>query len=89
MATELIKDALHRAETGQELTLAGWVRTIRNSKAGLSFITLNDGSCLASIQIVAEKDLPNYESEILHLTAGCSLEISGELVESPAKGQRV
>jgi len=84
-----VEQALSRGRIGQELTVAGWVRSVRTSKAGFSFIALNDGSCLASIQVVADKDLPNYDSEIVHLTAGCSVEVAGKLVESPARGQAV
>ncbi len=65
----------------------GWVRTRRDSKAGISFIHLYDGSCFNPIQIVAPNALENYQNEILHLTAGCSLAVTGKLVESPAKGQ--
>ena len=85
----LIKNVLAGAAAGSQTTVAGWVRTLRTSKGGFSFIQLNDGSCFASIQVVADDKLPNYESELLHLTAGCSVVVTGTLVESPAKGQRV
>jgi asparaginyl-tRNA synthetase len=65
----------------------GWVRTRRDSKAGFSFISLSDGSCLQQLQIVAPNILTNYEQEILHLTAGCSIIAYGKLAKSPAKGQ--
>src|SRR5690606_3545085 len=61
----------------------------RRDSKGFSFIEVNDGSCLASIQIVADSGLANYESEILHLGTGCSIRIEGELRESPGKGQAV
>jgi asparaginyl-tRNA synthetase len=77
------------AEVGESVTLRGWVRTRRDSKAGLSFLHLSDGSCFAPIQVVAKKDLENYESEVLKLTSGCSLIVRGELVESRGKGQSV
>jgi len=83
-----VKDAL-AGRIGSEVRLAGWVRTLRTSKGGFSFVTINDGSCLASIQVVADKKLPNYESEVVRLTAGCAVALEGELVESPAKGQTV
>ncbi|MCK4601943.1 MAG: asparagine--tRNA ligase, partial [Phycisphaerae bacterium] len=89
MERTLIRDALTDLPLGSEVTLAGWVRTVRTSKGGFSFIAINDGACLATIQIVADSKLPNYESEIVHLTAGCSVTARGELVESPAAGQRV
>ena len=69
------------------MTLKGWVRTRRDSKAGFSFIHLSDGSSFHPVQVVAPKDLPNYEKEVLHLTAGCAIEATGTIVPSPAKGQ--
>ena len=72
---------------GQRVTLKGWVRTKRDSKAGLSFINLHDGSCFAPIQIVAPQELENYEADILGLTAGCAVAVTGEIVESPGQGQ--
>lgn len=74
---------------GSEVTVKGWIRTRRDSKAGFSFIALSDGSCFDPLQIVAPKDLENYESDILKLTTGCSIIATGKLVESPAKGQAV
>ena len=50
---------------------------------------INDGSCLANLQLIADKNLPNYESEIVRLTAGCSVTVRGLHAESPAKGQSV
>lgn len=77
-----------RAESvGQEVVLQGWVRTRRDSKAGFSFLELNDGSSLGNIQVIAETTLPNYESEIKHLTAGSSVTVEGLVRESPGKGQ--
>jgi len=76
-------------EAGSLILVKGWVRTRRDSKAGLSFINLNDGSCFGNLQLVAPNDLPNYESDILHLTTGCAIEAEGELVESQGKGQTV
>ncbi len=72
---------------GTTVTVRGWVRTRRDSKAGLSFVNLSDGSCQHVIQIVAPNTLANYEAEIRHLTAGCSLIATGELVASQGKGQ--
>jgi asparaginyl-tRNA synthetase len=77
------------AKPGSRVTLKGWVRTRRDSKAGLSFINIHDGSRFDPLQIVAPADLANYESEILKLTAGASIVARGELVESQGKGQRV
>ena len=85
----LIKDALTNVPVGRTVTVAGWVRTIRTSGGGFSFLAVSDGSCLATIQIVADGKLGNYEDEIARLTAGCSIVVTGTLVDSPAKGQRV
>ncbi len=76
-----------RAPQDSPVTLRGWVRTRRDSKAGFSFIHLSDGSSFHPVQLVAPKGLPNYEKEILHLTAGCAIEATGSIVPSPAKGQ--
>lgn len=72
---------------GQQVTLQGWIRTRRDSKGGFSFLEINDGSCLSNLQIVADGDLPNYESEIKRLSAGCSVTVHGELKASGGKGQ--
>ena len=72
---------------GQRVKLQGWVRTRRDSKAGFSFVEINDGSCMANIQAICDADLPNYESEIKKLSAGCSVTIAGEVKESGGKGQ--
>lgn len=74
---------------GSEVTVRGWVRTRRDSKAGCSFIALSDGSGFKSVQVVVANALPNYESEILKLTSGCALAATGKLVASPAAGQPV
>ncbi len=65
----------------------GWVRTRRDSKAGFSFIEVNDGSCLANLQVIADQKLANYESDVKRLTAGCSVTIEGEIKSSMGKGQ--
>lgn len=69
------------------VTVKGWVRTRRDSKAGISFVNVSDGSCFHPIQVVAPDTLANYADEIAHLTAGCSVEATGLIVPSPAKGQ--
>jgi len=74
---------------GTPVTVRGWVRTRRDSKAGFSFIQVNDGSSLATLQVVADQSLPNYAEEIRHLTSGCSVRCSGKLVESRGRGQSV
>ena len=67
---------------GDSVRLQGWVRTRRDSKAGLSFIQLHDGSCFEPAQVVAPGELKNYQDAILHLTTGCSLIVEGEAVAS-------
>jgi asparaginyl-tRNA synthetase len=69
--------------------IEGWVRTKRDSKAGLSFLHLSDGSAMQPLQIVATDELPNYEAEVSHLTTGCAVAAEGTLVESAGKGQKV
>jgi asparaginyl-tRNA synthetase len=72
---------------GRHAVVQGWVRTRRDSKAGFSFLEINDGSCLANLQVICDGNLPNYEAEIKKLTAGCSVSIGGEIKESGGKGQ--
>ncbi|MBD9467853.1 asparagine--tRNA ligase [Pseudoxanthomonas sp. PXM01] len=72
---------------GGEVTVRGWVRTRRDSKAGLSFVNVSDGSCFAPIQVVAPDSLSNYEAEIKHLTTGCAVVATGTLVASQGQGQ--
>ena len=72
---------------GSQVTVRGWVRTRRDSKAGLSFVNLSDGSCFAPIQVVAPTTLANYESEIKRLSAGCGVIATGTLTASQGAGQ--
>jgi asparaginyl-tRNA synthetase len=76
-----------RAPSDTPVTVKGWVRTRRDSKAGISFVHVSDGSCFHPVQVVAPNTLPNYAGEVLHLTAGCALQATGPIVPSPAKGQ--
>jgi asparaginyl-tRNA synthetase len=78
-----------KTPTGSRVTLRGWVRTRRDSKAGLSFIHLHDGSCFDPLQVVAANTLPNYESEIKKLTTGCAVTATGVLTASQGQGQAV
>jgi len=78
-----------RVPTGNTVVARGWIRTRRDSKAGLSFLALHDGSCFDALQVVAPSELPNYTSEILKLSAGCSVVVRGEVVASPGGGQAV
>ena len=76
-----------RAAVDTEVTVRGWVRTRRDSKAGISFLAVYDGSCFNPLQAVVNNSLPNYESDVLRLTTGCSLEVTGKVVASPGEGQ--
>lgn len=97
MANDLKKDAVYSVRAllagevpeGTQVTVQGWVRTRRDSKAGFSFIHLNDGSCFANLQLVADQSLENYQSEILKLTSGASVQCLGTVVESKGRGQSV
>src|SRR3954451_3825486 len=80
-------DARKPDAIGRHVTIQGWIRTRRDSKGGFSFLEINDGSCLANIQVVADGQLSNYEEEIKRLSAGCSVSIAGTVKASPAKGQ--
>ena len=75
------------APPGQPVTVKGWVRTRRDSKAGLSFVHVTDGSCFHPVQVVVPATIANYASAVQRLTAGCSVEATGTIVPSPAKGQ--
>jgi asparaginyl-tRNA synthetase len=79
---------LDHGEVGVTYRLKGWVRTRRGSK-NVSFVAVTDGSCAKPIQAVVPSDMPGYEAVLPKVTTGCSVEIDGELVESPGKGQRV
>jgi len=76
-----------RAPKDVPVTVKGWVRTRRDSRAGFSFVNVSDGSSLHPVQVVVNKEIPNYDAEVLRLTAGCAVEATGTIVPSPAKGQ--
>ncbi|GAA5143876.1 asparagine--tRNA ligase [Thalassotalea piscium] len=71
----------------QEITVHGWVRTRRDSKAGISFLAIHDGSCFDAIQAIVPSELDNYQSDILKVTTGAAVVVTGTLVESPGQGQ--
>ena len=71
------------------VTVKGWVRSKRDSKAGISFIAVHDGTCFDTIQAVVPNDLENYETMVLPISTGCGVVITGTLVESQGKGQSV
>jgi asparaginyl-tRNA synthetase len=76
-----------RAPKDAPVTVKGWVRTRRDSKAGISFVHVSDGSAFHPVQVVVSNQLANYQSDVLRLTAGCAIEATGAIVPSPAKGQ--
>src|SRR5215471_6660538 len=82
----LIKRILAATEPRKRVEIKGWVRTRRDSK-GFSFMELNDGSCLANLQVVADAGMPGYD-RIAHFTTGASVVVEGNLVASPATGQK-
>ena len=75
--------------TGADVCVRGWVRTRRDSKAGFSFLQLSDGTCFDAIQCVIPGELSNYAEDVLRLTAGCAVSVTGQLVASQGKGQSV
>ncbi|MDA0803199.1 MAG: asparagine--tRNA ligase [Planctomycetota bacterium] len=77
------------AAVGTPVRIQGWIRTRRDSKAGISFLQVSDGSCFDPIQVVAPADLPNYQSEILKAGAGCSVVVDGTVAASQGKGQGI
>src|SRR5438045_2518694 len=76
-----------QAPPDSAVTVKGWVRTRRDSKAGISFVHLSDGSSFHPLQVVVPNTLSNYTDEVLNLTTGCAVEARGTIVPSPAKGQ--
>jgi asparaginyl-tRNA synthetase len=89
MTNQTVKEILAgQLAIGTPVVIEGWLRTRRDSKAGVSFLQIHDGSCFEPIQAVAESTLPNYQTEVLHLTTHCAVRVGGTLVESQGKGQR-
>ncbi|MDA8166060.1 MAG: asparagine--tRNA ligase [Desulfobacteraceae bacterium] len=88
MPYQRIADLIREKPIGSTVEVRGWLRTRRDAK-GFSFLEVNDGSCLANLQVVADAGLPSYQSKVLRLGTGASLRVAGELAPSPAKGQEV
>jgi asparaginyl-tRNA synthetase len=88
MITRYIAELLRSGNPGESVTVRGWVRTKREQKE-FSFVEVNDGSSMKGIQVVINADLPDYGPIVKAITTGGAVEIQGELVESPGKGQRV
>ena len=80
-----VKDLLKGEE--REIIVKGWVRTRRDSKGGFSFLEINDGSCVANIQVVVDHTLPGYFSIESEMTTGSCVSVRGNLVASQGKGQ--
>lgn len=88
MTAKRIAEILRQGNPDDRLTIQGWIRTKRELKA-FSFIEVNDGSCLANLQVVLDQEMADYEQVLKSLSTGASVEVEGVLVASPAKGQRV
>jgi asparaginyl-tRNA synthetase len=82
-----VRESRQPTSAGASAVVRGWVRTRRDSKAGFSFVEINDGSCFGNLQVIVPGELPNYESDVKRLTAGASVEVRGQIRQSPAKGQ--
>jgi asparaginyl-tRNA synthetase len=89
MLRESIRHVLQDTRLERDVTVAGWVRTRRDSKGGFSFIELNDGSCFANLQIIVDAKTPDYERDIPRLHPGASVRVRGRLVASQGQGQTV
>ncbi|WP_437228628.1 asparagine--tRNA ligase [Planctomicrobium sp. SH661] len=84
-----IATLLKLSPPGTAVDISGWVRTRRDSKQAFSFIELNDGSCMANLQIVVDASVPGYAETIKNVTTGSSIRVTGELKDSPGANQRV
>lgn len=82
-----ISDALALEPVQSGVRIKGWLRTVRDSKK-VVFLQVNDGSCLANLQVVVNPEVDNFE-DVRKLTTGSSVEVVGDLIPSPAKGQSV
>src|SRR5574344_1084212 len=76
-----------KVAVGEKVTLAGWIRTRRDSKAGFSFLAVNDGSGFDNVQVIAPNSLENYQNDVLKLTTGCAVVVDGTLKASEGQGQ--
>lgn len=88
MTTQRIKHILKSGNPGEPVTIKGWVRTKRDSKA-FSFLDINDGSSMTGLQVIADAKIDGYDDAMKRITTGASVVASGTLAESPGKGQRV
>lgn len=87
MERSKIVDILIAPKLGNDVNIKGWVRTKRGSK-GLSFVAINDGSCIHNMQVVVDHSL--FDAEILKdITTGAAVSVVGKLTESQGRGQSV
>lgn len=86
MATTSVKAALKRSEPADQMVINGWVRTRRDAK-DFSFLEINDGSCLKNLQVIADAKIDTYDA-VLQATTGSAVQVQGDLVASPGKGQK-
>lgn len=84
-----IAELLKTGQPGTEVDVRGWVRTKRESKQDFAFLEVNDGSCMANVQIVVDSSLADYSSLMKQIHTGASVALVGQIKESPGKGQRV
>jgi asparaginyl-tRNA synthetase len=89
MTTRIASVLAGQVPVGSRITIEGWIRTRRDSKAGLSFLAIHDGSCFDAMQVVAPAELANYQADVLRITTGCAVRATGEVVASQGKGQSV
>jgi len=88
MLTRQISDILKRQPVDTFIEIKGWVKTRRDTGL-LSFFEVSDGSCLANLQVIADRTLENFDTEVKKISTGSSVQVQGKLVQSPAKGQEV
>jgi asparaginyl-tRNA synthetase len=89
MSTRISELLAGKVPVGDKVTIEGWIRTRRDSKAGLSFLAVHDGTSFDPLQVVAPQELANYQADVLRITTGCAVRCTGELVASQGKGQSV
>ncbi|BGI51110.1 MAG: asparagine--tRNA ligase [Arsenophonus endosymbiont of Ceratovacuna japonica] len=85
----IVKILQNNTLLGKTISVNGWVRTRRDSKLGFSFLTLYDGSCFHPLQVIINNELYNYKNEVLRLTAGCSIKVTGIIKKSKGKEQKI
>lgn len=89
MSLSKIAQLLKEGQPDQQIEVAGWVRTKRESKQGFAFLELNDGSAMANLQVIVDDSVPNFSESIKQISTGAAVRIDGKLQESPGKGQRI